>query len=141
MRVFEVVEAFGHLNVRAKNRTTFEVTKDDHLTRRGDCIIAVSATKGARDLNEEFKQLARAGEAKISVVLEVGEIRETVVGRGDPKLTLSHASDLVVRKSYYVCDRTLMVGADKAATDLSRELVKEAQNPSRKIKVIITVEV
>jgi hypothetical protein len=43
MRIFEKIEAWGHPNVSANNRTTFEVTKEDHLTRRGDCIIAINA--------------------------------------------------------------------------------------------------
>ena len=135
-----MIEAFGHRNITAENRTTFEVTRDEHLTRRGDCIIAVNATKGARDLSQEFKQLVREEAAKITMVLEVGAWREVAVGRGHSQLTLRHATDLVVRRSTYVCDRTLMVRADKAAIDLSRKLVKEAQNPWRKIKIGITVE-
>jgi len=83
--------------------------------------------------------LARKEDANITLVLEVGTYREVVVGRGDSQLTFSHATDLVVRKSNYVCNRTLMIGADKAANDFSRKLVEKAQNPCRKIKIKISV--
>ena len=141
MRVFEKLEAWGHANVTARNRTTFEVTKESHLTKRGDCIVAVNASKGARELSDEFKQLARRGDARITVIIEAGAYREVAVGRGNPHLTLSHPTDLVARKSNYTCDRTLMVGADKAAVDLSREIMKELQNPSQKVTVTLVAEV
>lgn len=140
MRIFEKIEAWSHPNVTARNRMTFEVTKEDHLTRRGDCIIAIKASKGARDLSDEFKQLARRGDAEITVIIEVGSCREVAKGRGDPRLTLSHTTDLVARKSSYTCDRTLMVGADKAAINLSRDMVKELQKPSQKVLVTLIVE-
>ncbi len=48
-----------------------------------------------------------------------------MVAWGHPSLTFKDPSDMVVRKSSFVCDRTLAVGADKAAVDLGRELVDE----------------
>jgi hypothetical protein len=141
MRIFEKIEAWGHPNVSANNRTTFEVTKEDRLTRRGDCIIAINASKGARDLNDEFKQFARQGNAKITLIIEAGQYREMANGRGDLRLTLSHPTDLVVRKSSYICDRTLMIEADKAAIDFSRDLVKKFQEPSQKVIITLIVEV
>ena len=136
-----MIEAWGHPNITANNRTTFEVTREKNLTRRGDCIVAVNASKGTRDLNEEFKKLARREDAKIMVIIEVGAYREVAVGMGDTHLTLNHATDLVARKSSYVCDRTLMLGADKAARDFSRDLIRETQNPSRRVMVTLVVEV
>jgi len=141
MRVSERIEAWGHVNVTAKNRTTFEVTKENHLTRRGDCIIAINASKGAQDLSDEFKQLARRGDARITVIIEAGASREVAVGRGDPRLTLSHTTDLVARKSSYTCDRTLMVEADRAAADLSRDLIKEVQKSSQRVMITLIAEV
>jgi len=45
-----------------------------------------------------------------------------------------------VRKSGYVCGRTLAVKADKAASDLSRELVEKMQDPLHEIKITLMVE-
>ncbi|MCJ7634033.1 DUF371 domain-containing protein [Candidatus Bathyarchaeota archaeon] len=141
MRVVEIVEAWGHPNVTAKNKTTFEITKETHLTKRGDCIIAIQSSKGAQDLREEFKKLVKREDAKITVKIEVGEYMEVAIGKGNPHLTLSHATDLVIRKSNYFCNRTLMVGSDKAARDFSLSLIRAVQNPSQKVLITLLVEV
>ena len=136
-----MIEALGHPNITARNRTTFEVTREDYLTSRGDCIVAINASKGARDLGEEFKQIVKRSDAKITVIIEVSKYKEVVVGRGNPQLILSHPTDMVARKSSYICDRTLMVGADKAAKDFSRDLIREIQNPIRRATITLMVEV
>jgi hypothetical protein len=52
---------------------------------------------------------------------------------------LTHPTDVVVRKSDYFCSRTLAVRADKAASDLSRELVEKLKNPKQETKITLTV--
>jgi hypothetical protein len=119
---------------------TFEITKDDHLTQRGDCIVAVRASKSISELSDEFKRLARSALARISVELEADGIRETAAGMGHPGLSFSHASDIVARKSAYVSERTLMIRADKAAGDFSRALIKRLQNERVRLEAVFTVE-
>jgi hypothetical protein len=119
---------------------TIEITKESHLTERGDCIVAVSATKGAADLPREFMVLAKNNNARITLVIRVGDKTETITGQGDRRLKLSHPTDLVARKSNYVCSRTLMIHADKAASNLSREFVKALRDPSSTITVEVAVE-
>jgi hypothetical protein len=46
---------------------------------------------------------------------------------------------MVVRKSDYTSSRTLAVHADKAAKDISRELVEKLKNPAQKAKITLTV--
>ncbi len=140
MKVVEVITAWGQENVLATNRSTFEITKDTHLTRRGDCIIAVAANKGIDDLSDDFKKALRK-DAKLVVVVRVADEEEVVEARGSPKLQLTHPTDLVVRKSDYICDRTLAIGANKAAKDFSRRLVEKLKNPEQRVKVTLTVEV
>lgn len=141
MRFFEKIEALGHENITARNKTTFEITKENHLTSRGDCIIAVNASKGAQDLSFKFKRLARRKDARITTIIEVGIYREISVGRGDSQLTLNHKTDLVARKSDYKCDRTFMICADTAAADFSRELVKELQKSKHRIVITLVVDI
>lgn len=136
----EIISAFGHELVCSTHRTTFEVTKDRTLTTRGDCIIGVKANKGADDLSEDYKILARRADADITVTIEADRIVETVRAKGDPRLTFTDPEDIVVRKSSYICARTVAVKADKAAADLSRELIKKLKNPDQKVKVTLTVE-
>jgi hypothetical protein len=140
VKATEVIIAHGHENIRSTNKTTFEVTKETHLTKRGDCIIAVDATKGAVDLSQQFKDFVRSDNAQIIIELEVDGEKETVKACGSSGLTLTHPTDLVIRKSNFVCNRTLAIKADKAACNFSRRLVEKFQNPNQKVKITLTAE-
>ena len=140
MKATEVINARGHENVQSTNKTTFEITKENHLTKRGDCIIAVGASKGATDLKQRFKAVAHSQDARITIKIEANGEEETVTAWGNPKLLFTHPTDLVVRKSDYVCGRTLAVRADKAACDLSRRLIEKLRNPNQKVKITLTAE-
>jgi hypothetical protein len=135
MRIAEVIQASGHPKIRANHPMTLEITKEDHLTERGDCIIAIRASKGCADLSPGFSKLMRNDETRVRLTIEVGNRRETILGRGNGRLTLNHPNDLVVRKSNYTCSRTIMVLADKAASDLDREFVKILRDPDTRIRI------
>lgn len=134
-----VFYACGHKNVLATHKTTLEVTKDEHLTKQGDCILAVESTMAAADLPQEFKEAARKDGAQITVTIRAGELEEVVTAKGSPKLTFIHSTDLVVRKSSYVCGRTLAINADKAAIDLSKKLVEKLKDQKQEVKITLTV--
>lgn len=138
--VIIVIFARGHENIQATHETTFEITKEMTLTKRGDCIIGVEATNGAADLPIEFKEAARKKGAQITITIEAGELREIVRSRGSPRLLFTHPKDLVVRKSDHVCGRTLAIRADKAASDLSRKLIEKIQDSSQRIRITLAVE-
>ena len=140
MKITEVIKAHGHKNIRATHKTTFEITQETKLTRRGDCIIAIGATKGAADLNPDFKEAAKRKDAQITITIETGHIKEVVRARGSPRLPFLHPTDLVVRKSDYICSRTAAIRADKAANDLSRKLVTRMQDSRQGIKITLTVK-
>jgi hypothetical protein len=53
---------------------------------------------------------------------------------------LDHLTDLVIRKSNYVCNRTLMVEADKSASNLGRDLVRALRDPQARIIVKMQAE-
>ena len=135
-----VFSARGHENVQSTHKTAFEVTMEATLTKQGDCMIAVEASKAAADLPFEFKEAARKEGARITVTIEAGELREIVKAKGSPQLQFTHPTDLVVRKSGYVCGRTLAIRADKAAIDFSRKLVEKLKDHNQEVKVTLTVE-
>ena len=137
--VREIIFGYGHENIRATHKTTLEFTKEKHLTKKGDCIIAVAADKGLADLSREFKENLRKPNAKLTILIEAGGITEQVQACGSQQLILTHPTDAVIRKSSYQCARTLAIHADKAADDLSRELVKKLENPKQKVKITLTV--
>ena len=119
----EVVHARGHEHVSATHASTLEVTSDDYLTPAGDCILAIEADRVPADFDEAFVAACQDADARLVAELAADGHRETVVGRGDPDLTMAGERSLVCRTSDYVDDRTVMVGADGAAADLDRDLV------------------
>ncbi len=101
--------ARGHANIRATHEKTIEVTRETHLTTQGDCIAAVAAEKGLRDLPKEMREAAKRPDSVISLSLRLGDSVFTTTGRGDPGITWDHPTDMVARMSGYTCPRTLMV--------------------------------
>ncbi len=138
--VITAIFARGHENIQATHKTTFEITKEPTLTKRGDCIIAVEATKGAADLPLEFKEAARKKGAQITITIEAGELKEIVKTKGSPRLLFTHPTDLVVRKTDYVCGRTVAIKAGKAANDFSRKLIEKIRKPNQRIRITLAVE-
>jgi hypothetical protein len=135
----EVVTAYGHKNIQATHKSTFEITKEKELSKRGNCIIATSADKGLNELNERFREGLRRENSKLTIFIEAEGLSEVVNAYGSPLLVLTHPADMVVRKSSYVCGRTLAIRADKAACDLSRELVEKLRSPNVKVRIKLTV--
>ncbi|WP_202320475.1 DUF371 domain-containing protein [Archaeoglobus neptunius] len=122
--MFEIF-ARGHENIRATHRTTFEITRDRNLSPRGDCIIAVNADSSVADIPDGLRDLLKRGlKFQIEISLPDYGLYEIVEGYGDERLLLTHPTDIVVRKSSYICPRTLLISANKAARDLNREIVE-----------------
>ena len=129
----------GHRNIRSNHQRTIEITKEGHLTPQGDCIIGVNAACACADLPEEIKQEIRDPESRITLSIRVGDENFVVTGRGDPGLILTHQHDIVVRKSDFVCPRTLAVGCDKASDMIPRSMVSALQDPMTRGTLTITV--
>ena len=130
---------YGHENVLSLHPTTLEFTKDSELTLKGDCILGVCATKSLCDFSDEFKKKIRDDKVKVSVEIEADGVTEIVAGFGHPDLTLSDFNEMVIRKSGFVCGRTLCVHADKAAADVDRRIVEHLKKPDSKAKVTISI--
>jgi len=124
----EIIYAYGHPQIKAAHRTTFEVTKEDYVTERGDCIIGVKADKSVKDLSSEFKNALRDPFAVLVILLETsGKNREIVLATGAKNLSLTHPSSIVVRKSQHVDERTLAINSNKAAININRNMIKQLQ--------------
>ena len=135
----ETILARGHENILSTNRTTLEITKEKHLSKKGDCIIAVAADKAIADLSSNFKESLCRENGRLIILIEADGTSETINAIGDPFLILTHPTDIVIRKSRYISDRTLAIQADKAACDLPRRLVEKLQNPEQKVKITLAV--
>jgi len=127
--------------ITATHTTSFEITKERHLTAKGDCILAVDSSKGAADLSEEFRKIARNDSAKITVILSAKGVEQRAHGRGNHRLRLDHLTDLVARKSTYICGRTLMISSDIAACDISRRFVHLIRDPKCRVVIQLVAEI
>ena len=116
-------KAYGHENVIGEHRTTLEITTEDFLTKQGTCIVGVKATQNLANFSSEIREMVTLETTKIVLLMEVDGVREQVSGTGGSGLTYSDSTSMVARTSTFRCGRTLMINADKAASDLSREFV------------------
>ena len=135
-KLVDVVKARGHPEVTATHPTTLMITRDEKIGPRADCVLAVEADKSVVNLRDAIKQAIRSGN-QIEVVIEAGGLKEIIRGQGHEGLTLSDASDIVIRKSNFICGRTLMIRADKAAVDLRREFVKHLRDAGTEVLITI----
>ncbi|MEB3861594.1 MAG: DUF371 domain-containing protein [Desulfurococcales archaeon] len=125
------VTAWGHHNVKATHKSTFEVTMDEDLTPRGDCIVGVRASTGALGLPPWFREEARRPGSIIVAVLCSSGVCDSVAGQGGPGLEMSDPSRMIFRRSTYTEPATVMVRASKAARDLDRRLVESLRRGAR----------
>ena len=132
------IMAKGHENVLSLHKSTFEITKDNDLSLSGDCIIGLDIDKSMEDFPEEFKEKLANDDTKVIVELKTPNASDTIEGYGHHDLTLSHPTDMVCRKSTFVCSRTLMIKSNKAAIDLNRDLIKDLANgESMEVNIIL----
>ena len=135
-----MVLAFGHPNVQAIHPTTLMITKEEYLSKAGDCIVAVAANKAVANFSQEFKEKLRKTNSKLTITIEAGGLIQQINAVGHPKLALTSLVDMVIRKSDYTSDRTLGIHADKSSSDLPREFVEKLRNPQQQIKITLTVD-
>jgi hypothetical protein len=134
------IEFSGHENIRSNHKKTIEITKESELTVRGDCIVGVNANYSCSDLPENLKEKLQDPSSEIEFSIRVEDQEFVVKGKGHEDLILSHPEDIVIRKSDFVCPRTLAVKCDKASDLLPREMVRLLQNPKTKGFFTINVE-
>lgn len=130
---------FGHRNIRSLHKNTIEITKEPTLTPSGDCIIGINAKYGCDDIPEKIKDRLRIPNSKVVFSIIVNDYIFKINGCGHQDLICSDPNDIVLRKSDFVCPRTLAVKCNKASDSIPRELVQMLQDP--KTKGIFLIEV
>jgi hypothetical protein len=123
MEATEVIRCHGHPLVSASHPTTFEVTVEQVLTKKGHCIIGIGADKGAAGLSPEFKDVLCHDDTALVTTLACEGAEVSVHSLGSKDMTLHHPTDLVWRKSRFVCGRTIGICSDHVAATLPGELV------------------
>ena len=108
-----------HANVQALHKGTLEITCEERLTPRGDCVVLTHSTHEPKALEETCLEGKRA---YLVILTRLGSfwVRGTCAPR-------EVGCSFVIRKSSSKAPRTLMINANKASSDLSRELVYKAR--------------
>ncbi len=135
MTILEEIYANGHENITSTHKTTIEITKDKSLTKRGNCIIGISATKACFDLNHTLKKEINANKI-IKVTLKVENIQDYFYGFGSKELKLLDKHDLVFRTSNYICNRTVLINCSKSSNKINRKLIEKLQTPGTELSII-----
>ena len=129
----------GHVNIRSLHKNTIEITKESTLTPSGDCIIGINAKCGCNDIPEKIKEKLRTPNSKVIFSIIVNDFIFKINGTGHQDLICSDPNDIVLRKSDFVCPRTLAINCNKASDSIPRELVQMLQDP--KTNGIFSIEV
>ncbi len=124
MEAQEIIRCRGHPLVLGTHPSTFEVTCEDHLTKNGNCIIGIGADKGCGGLSPAFKAVLAHDDAVLVTRLSTDGIVQEVQSRGSSRLTLDHPTDIVWRKSMFVCGRTIGIQSGMSALTLPRDLME-----------------
>ena len=122
----------GHKNVRSLHPKSIEITTDSDLTVNGDCIVGVGASCGCLGIPEKMKKMLQDPQSEVTCTILVGEHSYKITGRGSEKLSLKNPHDIVIRKSNFICPRTLSIGCDAASDSIPRQIIKALQNPETK---------
>ena len=130
---------YGHENIRSLHPKTIEITTEPNLTLNGDCIIGVKASCGCNDIPDRLKSLLQNSKSEISCTIIVKELKFKVKGKGNEKLTLLNPHDVVIRKSSFVCPRTLATNCDVASDSLPRQMVKLLRDQDAKGIFVIEI--
>src|ERR1700693_4553404 len=144
MEIFsQVIEFRGHRNVLGTHKNTLEITMDQNISKRADCIVGVSASTGCSGLDPEIKEHIQSG-GYLHVEISVRELSFSFTGKGASNLELLDPHEMVFRKSDFASPRTIAVSCDAASIDIPRELIQMLQIPenagSLKITALKTIE-
>ncbi len=119
----------GHSNIRSLHQKTIEITKDSTLSLNGDCIVGINASCGCKDIPDIMKKKLQNSESNVKLSLKIQDYCFEINGKGHDDLLLSHPHDIVIRKSEFVCPRTLAVNCNNASDDIPREIIQLLQKP------------
>lgn len=133
--ILDKINAFGHKNIVCTHNTTIEITKDTHLTKKGNCILGINASKACLDLNSNLKNLIKQGH-KFKIIIKVGDFTDYFYGHGHANLTLSNEKEMVFRKSEFICDRTVLIKCTKSSSELDRMLIEHLKNKDKKFLIV-----
>ena len=136
--VTDEIKFYGHPNVLATHPRTIEITKDDYLTKEGNCIVGINANKACNEIDPKLRNLITKDNIPIKFEIIVGTLSFEINGFGNSKLTLSNPHDIVMRTSTYISTRTASIKCNKAAIHIPRDIILLLQDSNTQGSLIIS---
>jgi len=133
-----IFPAFGHKNILATHKSTLEITRENYVTRRGDCIVGINSKVSPADFPPVIMEMLKNDNAIIRIKVEARNIVDEIIARGSKKLKLTSKISMVIRKSNFIDERTLAIQANKSAKDLDRKIIQYLQRGGS-LKVTIEI--
>lgn len=119
----------GHREIQGNHKTTLEFTKDDFLTKEGNCIIGL---KSDFEL-DKLKRFLKFN--KIMIKIKIKNIQDELIAY--PNKTFNDNHEIVIRTTDFISARTFATNASKASKDIDRNLI----NALKDEKAIGVVEI
>jgi hypothetical protein len=133
----EEIIAYGHPEIMATSNSMIKIVKGS--TVKDESTIGVKADKACKDLSEKFKTSAKSAK-KIEILIEAEGEEDKIVGYCSPALKLTNKEEIVIRKDSSIDSGTIAILADKAASELNRDLIEKLRNPNAKIKITLEIK-
>ena len=122
-----VIRCKGHPNIRASHGKTVEFTQDTTVTSSGTCILGVAA--------EFDPEVLRGLRGPLVIRLRCGDCHDEIRAETNPVYRLG--DPIIIRKRRGAPPRSFAIGADKAASDIDRALVRALQAEGAELVVEI----
>ena len=136
----ENIFAFGHENIQAVHPSTLMFTKERHLSKTGDCIVAVAADKSAADLSQTFKEALRKPNAKLTIIIEVDGLTEQINASWLTKTDFNSPNRHCDKKKRISSQTERWQSALTNHQKICQEnLVEKLKNPRQKINITLVV--
>ena len=132
------ITAYGHPNLLATHRTTWQLTKEDNLSAPGDCIIGIKSSVGLEELPPWLVDHLKNGE-EIEIELSSNDLSFSGKASGHKKLSLIDPVDMVFRRSSFISDRTFAISSSFVAIDIPREMISHLQSHEAELKIKISI--
>ncbi len=101
--------------------------------------MGVNASSGCKDIPIEMKKILKNSNTVVRFSIKVNDYSIEIVGKGHNNLLLDDPNDIVLRKSEFICPRTLAVNCDKSSVSIPRDMVQLLNDPSTKGTFLIEV--
>jgi hypothetical protein len=84
--------------------------------------------------------LLQQADLAVKIEIEVNDLSFAIDGSSDSRLSLLNDHEIVIRKSDFVCPRTVAICCDKASSDIPRDIVQLLGNRHMRGLLRISIE-